>query len=182
MSTRTNERSPEHIMHRAQLWGEVFAAKDKGEVLTVQVVKPVRGGYMVQLPCGLTGFLHCFDRGIAEGEELEARITVADYVSKEIKLKRIRDRQEMENTMEELRAALKDGRILMATVRSVVRGGMLVDIMGLKAFIPSSQTPLCEEECKGMLGKELPVQMLKVSRKSSVASHKKALEANGNPG
>ncbi len=163
-------------MRRAQLWGEVFAAKDQGQVIKVHVMKPVRGGYMVELPWGLTGFLHCYDRELSEGHETEARITVADYVSKEIKLRPVRDSREVEKTLETLRQAMNTGRVINATVRSVVKGGLLVDIMGIKAFLPSSHTIIAESEAREMLGKELPVKLLKVSKKGSIVSHKKALE------
>ncbi len=176
MSTKPESRSPESIMRRAQLWGEVFAAKDQGQVIKVHVMKPVRGGYMVELPWGLTGFLHCYDRELSEGHETEARITVADYVSKEIKLRPVRDSREVEKTLETLRQAMNTGRVINATVRSVVKGGLLVDIMGIKAFLPSSHTIIAESEAREMLGKELPVKLLKVSKKGSIVSHKKALE------
>jgi len=176
MATKPENRSPESIMRRAQLWGEVFAAKDQGQVIKVQVKKQVRGGYMVELPWGLTGFLHCYDRELPEGHETEARITVADYVSKEIKLKPVRDRREVENTLELLREALRSGRVIRATLRSVVKGGMLVDIMGIKAFLPSSHTTITEGEAREMLGRGIPVKLLKVSKKGTIVSHKQALE------
>ncbi|MGC8894007.1 MAG: S1 RNA-binding domain-containing protein [candidate division WOR-3 bacterium] len=176
MSTKPESRSPESIMRRAQLWGEVFAAKDQGQVIKVQVMKPVRGGYMVELPWGLTGFLHCYDRDLAEGHETEARITVADYVSKEIKLRPVRDRNEVEKTLNILKEAMNNGSVINATLRSVVKGGLLVDIMGIKAFLPSSHTTIPESQARDMLGREIPVRLLKVSKKGSVVSHKKALE------
>jgi|GEM_PF-1954395 ribosomal protein S1 len=176
MATKPESRSPESIMRRAQLWGEVFAAKDQGRVIKVQVVKPVRGGYMVELPWGLTGFLHCYDRELPEGGETEARITVADYVSKEIKLKPVRDSKEVEKTLEALREAHRNGKVVKATLRSVVKGGMLVDIRGIKAFLPSSHTTIKESEAREMIGRELPVKLLKVSKKGSIVSHKQAIE------
>ena len=179
MPAKINEKNPEFIMRRAQLWGEVFAAKDKGQVLKVKVIKQVKGGYTVELPCGLHGFLHCLDKTLVEGDEMEARITVADYVSKEIKLKRVRDRKETEQALELMRDAQKNKRVIHAILRSVVKGGFLVEIMGLKAFIPNSQSPLKDDEAKRMLGQKIPVRLLKVSKKSSVASHKKALEQIG---
>lgn len=176
MSTKPESRSPESIMRRAQLWGEVFAAKDQGQVIKVQVMKPVRGGYMVELPWGLTGFLHCYDRELSEGHETEARITVADYVSKEIKLRPVRDNREIERTLETLKQAMNAGQVIDATLRSVVKGGLLVDIMGIKAFLPSSHTTIAESEAREMLGREIPVKLLKVSKKGSIVSHKKAIE------
>ena len=176
MATKPESRSPESIMRRAQLWGEVFAAKDQGQVIKVHVMKPVRGGYMVELPWGLTGFLHCYDRELAEGHETEARITVADYVSKEIKLKPVRDSREVEKTLDVLKEALGSGEVVTATLRSIVKGGLLVDIMGIKAFLPSSHTTIAESEARDMLGREIPVKLLKVSKKGSVVSHKKAVE------
>ncbi len=176
MSTKPESRSPESIMRRAQLWGEVFAAKDQGQVIKVQVMKPVRGGYMVELPWGLTGFLHCYDRELSEGHETEARITVADYVSKEIKLRPVRDSREVEKTLDTLKQAMNTGQVINATLRSVVKGGLLVDIMGIKAFLPSSHTTITENEAREMLGGEIPVRLLKVSKKGSIVSHKKAIE------
>lgn len=182
MATKPESRSPESIMRRAQLWGEVFAAKDQGHVIKVHVMKPVRGGYMVELPWGLTGFLHCYDRDLSEGHETKARITVADYVSKEIKLKPVRDSHEVAKTLEFLKEALSKGTVVTATVRSIVKGGFLVDIMGIKAFLPSSHTTIAESEARDKLGDEIPVRLLKVSKKGSVVSHKKAMEEEGEIG
>ena len=172
------DRSPEAIIRRAQLWGEVFKAKDRGEVLVVKVKREVRGGYVVSLPWeGLEGFLYAPRERFEEGREVKARISQANYLTKEIKLRVAKDPEKVRRALEELKGYKERGEPVLVRVRSVVKGGLLAEYKGLKVFIPERQMPP-SDDYRSFVGREIPVLLLRVSKKNTVGSHRKALNSS----
>lgn len=164
------DRSPEAIMRRAQLWGEVFRAKDQGQVLRVVVQERVRKGYLVALPWDdIKAFLPSQEE-LPEGLELEARITAANYVTKEIRVKRVIPKEAIQEIMEELREAQRRGETVRVRLRSVVQNGALVEYKGIKAFVPQSKLGMSEEEARARIGEEFLARFIKVSKRGSVAA------------
>ncbi len=172
------DKSPEAIIRRAELWGEVFKAKDRGEVVVVRVKREVRGGYVVSLPWeGLDGFLYSPRERFEEGAEVKARISQANYLTKEIKLRVAKDPEKIRKALEELKAHKEKGEPVRVRVRSAVKGGLLAEYKGVKVFIPEKQMPPVDNP-KALIGQELPVVLLRVSKKNTVGSHKKALNSS----
>ncbi len=172
------DKSPEAIIRRAQLWEHVFRAKDRGEVLLVRVKREVRGGYVVSLPWEeLEGFLYAPRERFEEGAEVKARISQANYLTKEIKLRVAKDPEKIKKALEELRGFKERGEPVKVRVRSAVKGGLLAEYKGVKVFIPERQMPQVEN-LRQFVGQELPVVLLRVSKKNTVGSHKRALNSS----
>jgi small subunit ribosomal protein S1 len=88
-------------------------------------------------------------------------------------------RQENTAAWDALEAALQEKRTLEATVLERVKGGLLVSVEGLDAFLPGSQTGLRGgEDLEAMLGRTLAVRVVKISRRrgNAVVSHRELLE------
>lgn len=88
-------------------------------------------------------------------------------------------REENTEAWDALEAALQEKRTLQATVLERVKGGLSVSVEGLNAFLPGSQTGLLGgEDLEAMLGRTLPVRVVKISRRrgNAVVSHRELLE------
>ena len=88
-------------------------------------------------------------------------------------------REENTAAWDALEAALQEKRTLQATVLERVKGGLVVNVEGINAFLPGSQTGLRGgEDLEAMLGRTLPVRVVKISRRrgNAVVSHRELLE------
>lgn len=88
-------------------------------------------------------------------------------------------REENTEAWDALEAALQEKRTLEATVLERVKGGLVVSVEGINAFLPGSQTGLRGgEDLEAMLGRTLPVRVVKISRRrgNAVVSHRELLE------
>lgn len=88
-------------------------------------------------------------------------------------------REENTAAWDALEAALQEKRTLEARVLERVKGGLAVSVEGLTAFLPGSQTGLRGgEDLEAMLGRTLPVRVVKISRRrgNAVVSHRELLE------
>lgn len=88
-------------------------------------------------------------------------------------------REENTEAWDSLEAALQEKRTLEATVLERVKGGLVVSVEGINAFLPGSQTGLRGgEDLEAMLGRTLPVRVVKISRRrgNAVVSHRELLE------
>jgi len=88
-------------------------------------------------------------------------------------------REENTEAWDALEAALQEKRTLEATVLERVKGGLVVSVEGINAFLPGSQTGLRGgEDLEAMLGRALPVRVVKISRRrgNAVVSHRELLE------
>lgn len=88
-------------------------------------------------------------------------------------------REENTEAWDALEAAQKDKRTVEATVLERVKGGLAVSVEGLTVFLPGSQTGLRGgEDLEAMIGRVLPVRVVKISRRrgNAVVSHRELLE------
>jgi small subunit ribosomal protein S1 len=88
-------------------------------------------------------------------------------------------RKRAQATWERLVNARTSGEVVQATVRTPVKGGLLVDIEGYRGFLPASQagvqkgTPL-----ESLVGQHISLRVLDVdeARKRVVVSHRRAMQ------
>lgn len=82
---------------------------------------------------------------------------------------------------DEIEYAVDNYETISCFVRSRIKGGLNVDVLGLEAFLPSSQIDLVKvSNIEIYVGKKLDVKIEKVNkeRRSIVVSHKKVVEEN----
>jgi len=114
----------------------------------------------------------------AEGTDVEVLVVLTEDYEGNVRLsKRQANRQRAwERT---LLACEGDGRVA-GTVRRKVKGGLMIDIDGIEAFLPSSQIALQNvKNVDEYLGQELNVKIIKVNhdRRNIVVSRRELLDA-----
>jgi small subunit ribosomal protein S1 len=111
------------------------------------------------------------------GDEVEVFIeTIED---KEGRLILSRRRAEFTRTWEKIIEAQKTGEVLQARCDRRIKGGMVVDVMGVEAFLPGSQIDVKPiRDFDAFLGKTLDVRVVKINHPNEnvVVSHKVLLE------
>lgn len=110
------------------------------------------------------------------GDEVEVLVLKKENKEGEVLLSKKRvDAQRIWNELEQ---AIEDGKIMMANVIEVVKGGLIADI-GIRGFIPASQiSNYYVEDLGEYLNQKLPVKVLEVNRKRNkvILSHRVVLE------
>ena len=143
------------------------------DIVEGTVIKRENGGYLVSVKGAKTeAFLP--DKEIGNQDENADKLQIGDvrefYVLKEenddeamqLSLKRIAFAQ----SWAQLNDAKVNGDTILAKVVSIVKGGVLVDVAGLKGFIPSSQlrtgTPF-----EGLIDQKIEVKVLEADPKKN---------------
>ena len=88
-------------------------------------------------------------------------------------------RKKAEATWQRLASAKDSGETLNAKVKSEIKGGLLLDIEGYRAFLPASQTRVAKGEAlTTLVNQNVGVKVLDVDdkRKRLVVSHRRALD------
>lgn len=103
---------------------------------------------------------------ILEVNDGEGNVTLSKVKAEEIKV------------WDELKEALEKGKTLNVKVNEVVKGGVIANIKGVRAFIPASQLSLkYVEDLKKFLGKTLEVKVIEIDKdKKKVVLSRKEVE------
>ena len=121
--------------------------------------------------------------GWVDGRELSANIKVGDKIkvmvekleSKEGYVLLSKKNADFESDWNKAYLAYKNKTVIEAKVISSVKGGLVVDVGGIRGFIPASQVAKNPEvSLDSFVGRKLPVKVIEINRKQSkvVLSHK----------
>ncbi|MDH4379781.1 MAG: S1 RNA-binding domain-containing protein [Vampirovibrionales bacterium] len=88
-----------------------------------------------------------------------------------------RKRVSQARTWEELADLLKNDGTLHCVVTGSVKGGVLVDVQGLRGFVPASHLRI-REDISEIMGKELPLKIINLDPQNNnlILSHKKVVQ------
>ncbi len=88
-------------------------------------------------------------------------------------------RKRAQETWARISGAKDTSETIAAKVKSEIKGGLLLDVEGYRAFLPASQSRVPKgESLASLVGKEIPVKVIDVDqkRKRLVVSHRRAAE------
>jgi small subunit ribosomal protein S1 len=111
------------------------------------------------------------------GDEVEVFLETME--DKEGRLILSRKRAEFTRTWQRIVDAQKTGEVLQAKCMRRIKGGMVVDVMGVEAFLPGSQIDVKPvRDFDAFIGKTLDVRVVKINfpNENVVVSHKVLLE------
>jgi small subunit ribosomal protein S1 len=89
-------------------------------------------------------------------------------------------RRRAQEAWQRLAGAKESNAIIYGSIKSEIKGGLLVDVDGYRAFLPASQARVAKGEALSTLvGERVPLKVLDVDekRKRLVVSHRRAVEA-----
>lgn len=116
---------------------------------------------------------------LSPGDKVTALVLVPETNSGQALLS-LREAAEIQ-AWSELEQGLKEGKVFTAKVVSIVRGGLAVEILGVQAFIPGSQTgSSISGNLQNSLDKNLKVKVIEIDKTNSriVLSEKAVSEAD----
>lgn len=147
--------SPEEVIKRAEAWGKIFSAKDKGEPIEVVITKKVKPQiYEILFEDTVRGLLKSPEEHNI-GETVKAKIVIADYVKKKLRTKLYKEER-----------VLKVGSVARGKVLKVSGdGGLIVSVEGKKVYIPKNRLgPVRTFSLKDLKKGEVECLILRVDR------------------
>ncbi len=151
------EKSPSHdeVIKRAEAWGKIFSAKDKGEPIEAVITKKVKPQiYEILFEDTVRGLLKSPEEHNI-GETVKAKIVIADYVKKKLRTKLYKEER-----------VLKVGSVVRGKVLKVSGdGGLVVSVEGKKVYIPKNRLgPARTFSLKDLKNGEVECLILRVDR------------------
>ena len=147
--------SPEEVIKRAEAWGKIFSAKDKGEPIEVVITRKVKPQiYEILFEDTVRGLLKSPEEHNI-GETVKAKIVIADYVKKKLRTKLYKEER-----------VLKVGSVVRGKVLKVSSGGnLVVSVEGKKVYIPKNRLgPARTFSLKDLKKGEVECLILRVDR------------------
>jgi ribosomal protein S1 len=147
--------SPEEVIKRAEAWGKIFSAKDKGEPIEVVITKKVKPQiYEILFEDTVRGLLKSPEEHKI-GDKVKAKIVIADYVKKKLRTKLYKEER-----------VLKVGSVVRGKVLKVSGdGGIVVSVEGKKVYIPKNRLgPARTFSLKDLKKGEVECLILRVDR------------------
>lgn len=167
-----------------KLYAESFRQFRDGDILTGTIVSAKQDGVLVDIGYKSEGFIAGEEFSVEElsrlreGDKIEVYVTGtrspggAINLSKEKALK-----LKIWDLLEE---ALNKGSQIKGCITEKISSGLSVDIMGIKAFMPSSQTDRSLKDSDDIIGKTVDLKVLKLDNRhlNVVVSSRAAMEEN----
>lgn len=158
-----------------------FVTPKEGDIIKAAIIKRTKNGVLLNLGLKAEGFLS-FEEfpspdEAAEGKEVYVFLEAfEDRDGFPVISKRKADFQLV---WDKIRHLYENGELTMATVRKRIKGGFAVDLLGVEAFLPSSQIEFkAQSEPDALIGQTLGVKVVKINmlRKNIVVSRRMAIE------
>lgn len=116
-------------------------------------------------------YLKEFEGEVNKGDEHQFLIT--DFDDKEEKFILSQKKVHLAYSWKELEKLKESDEVILAEIVSVVRGGLIVDVSGIKGFVPSSQLLIKGKEYKSGDKIEVKILTLDAEKESFILSNKK---------
>ncbi|MDP4199349.1 MAG: 30S ribosomal protein S1 [Bacteroidota bacterium] len=173
--------SKEEHAELEKLYGGALSPLKDGEIIKGRVVAITDGEVTIDIGFKSEGVISKSEFNLspdlATGDEVE--VFLESIEDKEGRLVLSRKQAEFTRTWQRIIEAQKTGEILQAKCMRRIKGGMVVDVLGVEAFLPGSQIDVKPvRDFDAFLGKTLDVRVVKINfpNENVVVSHKVLLE------
>ncbi len=158
-----------------------FTASKTGEIVRAKIIKRTENGVLLNLGLKAEGFLpldEFTDPGDAavNGEVYVFLEALEDRDGFPVISKRKADFQ---LAWDKIKHLYESGELATAMIRKRIKGGFAVDLIGVEAFLPSSQIEFKSQiDVDSILGQKIDVKIVKINmmRKNIVVSRRMAVE------
>lgn len=157
-----------------RLLGETFSYKfEQGDIITGNVVRIERDGVLVDVGGKSEGFVPFKEISNIPIDTIEDVLKVGDrmefYILREenengqltLSLKRVAQAR----GWTQLEEQKKHDETIRAKISAVVKGGVVVDVYGLRGFVPASQLRVKGTTPEELIGMEIPMKILETDTK-----------------
>lgn len=173
----------ENSKEMEKLYADTFRRIEPGAVLQGRVVSVKQDGVIVDIGHKSEGFIpgeEFFPSGpssVKEGDSIAVYVVATRTVDGLIPLSK--EKALKLKAWDSFEAAFEKGTALQGTVVEKTKGGVSVDVLGVKAFMPASQIDSkSTKEIEGLLGKPVQVKIITLDTKRSniIVSRRAVLE------
>lgn len=178
-----SDRTAEKLKFEALLLQYDYAFK-RGEITTGTVVRHESGGVLVDIGAKSLAMLPVKEASFTPGQTLEETLpegsTHEFFILREDpqdeKFVLSRRRVFQAQTWKRLQDVMDADDVITCAISSVVKGGLLVDVQGLRGFVPSSHLRVRDSH-ESLVGKSLPFKILSLDQQNNniILSHRKVV-------
>ncbi len=164
-----------------QLYDGTFSSINKGEIITGTVVSINNKDVVLNVGFKSDGLVSASEfrdtPDLKVGDKVEVFVESQEDTNGQLVLSR--KRAKTQQSWERINAALDNDEIITGFVKSRTKGGLIVDIMGVEAFLPGSQIDIKPiRDYDVYVGKTMEFKVVKINHefKNVVVSHKVLIE------
>lgn len=176
------EYTKEEFQGLAQLYEKTFSSIHEGEIVKGKIVAINDHGVALDIGFKSEGMVPLVEFSnideLKPGDEVEVFLECIE--NKEGHLVLSRKRADFMRTWERVTKSYETGEILQGKISRRIKGGLVVDLMGLDAFLPGSQIDVKPvRDFDQYLGKTMEFRVAKINQPNEnvVVSHKVLIEA-----
>ncbi|MEO0142432.1 MAG: 30S ribosomal protein S1 [candidate division WOR-3 bacterium] len=159
-----------------------YVTYKEGEIIKATIVKRTKNGVLLNLGLKAEGFLP-FEEFASPDEAVEGKevyVFLEAFENREGFPVISKKKADFQLAWDKIKRLYENGEIERATIRKRIKGGFTVDLLGVDAFLPSSQIELRPQtNPDSVIGETIGVKIVKINiaRKNIVVSRKLAVEA-----
>jgi small subunit ribosomal protein S1 len=176
------EYSPNEFAELASLYDKTFGSIQEGQIVNGRIVAITDNGVAIDIGFKSEGLVSVTEfpniDELKPGDEVE--VFLESVENREGQLVLSRKRADFMRTWERVTKAFETGEIVHGKITRRIKGGLVVDLMGLDAFLPGSQIDVKPvRDFDQFLGKTMEFKVAKINHPNEnvVVSHKVLIEA-----
>ncbi|MFT6745795.1 MAG: small subunit ribosomal protein S1 [Glaciecola sp.] len=163
-------------------YGSAISSIAKNEILQGTIVRKSKREVVINIGYKSEGVISIsefrYDPDLAEGDKVEVYVENPEDRTGQLVLSHHKARAL--TAWNKVNSALEDGEIIQGFVKCRTKGGLIVDVFGIEAFLPGSQIdvkPIRDYDV--YVGKTMEFKVVKINQefKNVVVSHKALIEA-----
>ena len=164
-----------------KLLEESFVTPREGDIVKASIIRRTQNGVLLNLGLKAEGFLPLEEftdlQAIEEGKTIHVYLEAYEdrdgfpVISKK--------KADFQLAWDKIKHIYENGETASCTIKKRIKGGYSVDLMGVEAFLPSSQIEYkAQADGESLIGQKADVKIVKINmlRKNIVVSRKMALE------
>jgi len=164
-----------------KLFDASFVTAREGEIIKASVIKKTENGVLLNLGLKAEGFLPLEEFTTEEDAAIgkDVYVFLEAYEDRDGFPVISKKKAEFQLAWDKIKHLYENGELAMATLKKRIKGGFTVDIIGVEAFLPSSQIEFkSQAEIDSAIGNEVGVKIVKINmmRKNIVVSRRLAVE------
>ncbi|MBI1806193.1 MAG: 30S ribosomal protein S1 [Ignavibacteria bacterium] len=176
------EYSDQERQELAKLYDNTFGSIHEGEIVRGRIVAITDNGVAIDIGFKSEGLVPITEFAnideLKPGDEVE--VFLESVENKDGQLVLSRKRADFMRTWERITKSYETGEVLTGKITRRIKGGLVVDLMGLDAFLPGSQIDVKPvRDFDQYLGKTMEFRVAKINHPNEnvVVSHKVLIEA-----
>ncbi len=158
-----------------------FVMPKEGEIVKATVIKQTENGVLLNLGLKAEGFLSIEEFPVSEEAAVgkEVFVFLEAYENRDGFPVISKKKADFQLAWDKIKHLYENGEIANAVIKKRIKGGFAVDIIGVEAFLPSSQIESrSQSDIDAVIGQKIGVKIIKINmmRKNIVVSRKRAVE------